>query len=282
MLANTAQVTVDGTRSAGKCTYTDWQNQWHWAADGTEPAATVAARVYACMANFTSGQLVVFGGLIDAASNNDTWVFEPGVRAGWRLITGLPAPAGRWSAAVCSEGSMMYMHGGAADDASSRSDLWSFNITSLKWSSLLPSACIPDPLSCSFAARGHVLAKFASFLYAWDTLAGRFSRFNLTSNTWEALSPPPIPRFQHLSLAQVSSHVFLSLGLTTDSSSNMLCLITFSSVGDPVKFAAVNASNVPLVVGGCMLAFSSQVLVLGGKIDSGAAIMDYRCFALCC
>ena len=176
----------------------------------------------------------------------------------------------------------MYMHGGAADDASTLSDLWSFNITSLKWSHLLPAACIPDPSACSFAARSHVLAKFAPFLYAWDTLAGRFSRFSLTSSTWESLPLPSIPRFHHLSLAQVSSQVFLALGLTTDAASNILCVITFSPVGNPVKFAVVNASNAPLVVGGCMVAFGSQVLVLGGKSAAGAAAIDYRCCFLCC
>jgi hypothetical protein len=286
------QVNVDGTQSSGNCTYTDWQNQWHWetndikpaaivAAEETESATTVTSRLFACMVNFSSGQLLVFGGQNDAAANNDTWVFEPLAGAGWRLVSGHPAPVGRWSAGCCSEGSMMYMHGGAADNALSLSDLWSFNITSLKWTQLLSSTCNADPSTCSLAMRGHVFVKFMSFLYAWDTLAGRLARFNLVSNAWESLISPSVQRFQHLSIAQISSHAFLSLGLTIDATSNVVFLIKLPLSGSQVEFKHVNASEVPLVVGGCMLAFSSQILVLGGKPTSSAPSNRYRCSSLC-
>jgi hypothetical protein len=272
-LCNSMQVTVDGTSCLGNCIYTDWQNQWLWESDGADPASTLAARVYSCMVNFTSGQLLVFGGLVDAAANNETWVYEPLARAGWRLITALPSPFGRWSAACYSDGGILYMHGGVADDASVLSDLWSFNITSLKWSQLLPLTCNSNPLTCTFAARSHVLVKFMSSVYAWDTLGGRFARFNLTSSAWESLIVPSVQRFQYLSAAQISSEAFVLLGLKTDATSNVLYVMKFSPE-DPVDVQFVNTSQFPLVTGGCMLAFSSQILVLGGK--STATSNGYR------
>jgi hypothetical protein len=275
-IRNTVQVIVDGTQSSSSCIHTDWQNQWHWETDDAESASAVAARSFACMVNFTSGRLLVFGGLIDAAVSNDTWVFDPLSGAGWRLIDVHPSPIARWSAACYSDGSMAYMHGGAADVASSLSDLWSFNISSFKWSQLLSSSCNSDPSTCSFAARGHVLTKFMSFLYAWDTLAGRLQRFNLASSQWESQTAPSTKGFRHISIAQISSQVYLSLGLSTDENSNLLFLIFFSPSGDPIKFVSVNASKIPLVVGGCMLAFSSQILVLGGKSASAATTNRYR------
>jgi hypothetical protein len=214
------------------------------------------------MVNFTSGQLLVFGGLVDAVANNETWVFDPLARAGWQLIDGNLSPQGRWSAASCSDGSIMYMHGGVADDASSLSDLWSFNITSLKWSQLLPTTCNSNPSTCAFAARSHVLVKFMTFLYLWDTLVGRFARFNLASNAWELLAVPSVQRFQHISIAQISNESFVLLGLTPDATSNVLYMM---HVSHAVSVMSVNTSLFPLVVGGCMLAFSSQILVLGGK-----------------
>jgi hypothetical protein len=268
---------VDGTSSWGSCTLADWQNQWNWETDGTEVASTVAARLNACVANFTTGQLLVFGGLVDASASNESWVFDPHSGNGWRSTTGITYPKGRWAAACFSEGSVMYMHGGASDDVSALSDLWVFNITNLSWSEVLPSSCNSNLFSCSFAARSHVLIKYTSFLYAWDTLEGRFARFSLASSAWESLIAPSFQRFHRISVAQISTRAFVSLGLATDSASNLLHLITFSSSGDPVNFVALNASRVPLVVGGCMLAFSSRVLVLGGKPASSAN--RYRCLA---
>jgi hypothetical protein len=234
------------------------------------------------MANFTSGHLLVFGGLVDAAASNDTWVFDHVAAAGWRMIYGHSAPVGRWGAACCSDGSMAYLHGGVAHDASSLSDLWSFNITSFKWSPMLSSSCNLDASTCSFAARSHVLAKFMSFLYAWDTLASRLQRFNLASSAWQPLIAPSIKGFQHLSIAQISSQVFVSLGLSTDTNSNLLHLILFSASGDPVQFVSVNTSKLPLVLGGCMFAFSTQILVLGGKPSSAPTSNRYRYFDRCC
>jgi hypothetical protein len=285
------QVSVDGTQSLGNCTYADWQNQWLWEIDATKPAAidaaetesatTVTERLFACMVNFTSGQLLVFGGRADSSANNDTWVFEPLAGPDWRLVSGHLAPMGRWSAACCTEGSIMYMHGGTADDLLSLSDLWYFNITSLKWTQLLSSTCNSDPSTCSFAMRGHVFVKFMSFLYAWDTLAGRLARFNLASSAWESLTAPSVQRFQHLSIAQISNRTFLSLGLTIDATSNVVFLIKFPPSGSQVEFKLVNTSEVPLVEGGCMLAFSSQILVLGGKPTSATSSNRYRYSSLC-
>jgi hypothetical protein len=232
------------------------------------------------MVNFTGGQLLVFGGLIDSAASNETWVFEPVSGAGWRSISAYPSPMARWGAACCSEGSVAYLHGGSASDASSLSDLWSFNITSLTWSQLLPSSCNYDASACSISAHSHVLVKFMSFLYAWDTLAGRLQRYNLASSTWESLTAPSMKGFQHISITKISNQVFLTLGLSTDSNSNVLYFIMFSLFGDPVKFVNVNSSKVPLVKGGCILAFSSQILILGGKSTSLAATNHYRCLAL--
>jgi hypothetical protein len=232
------------------------------------------------MVNFTSGQLLVFGGLVDAAASNETWVYEPVSGAGWHLISAYPSPMGRWGAACCSEGSVAYLHGGSGSDTSSLSDLWSFNVTSLTWSQLLSSSCNIDASACSFSAHSHVLVKFMSFLYAWDTMAGRFQRYNLGSSTWESLIAPSMKGFQHLSTTKISSQVFVTLGLSTDANSNVLYLIMFPLFGDPVKFVSLNSSKVPLVKGGCILAFSSQVLILGGKSTSLAVTNRYRCLAL--
>jgi hypothetical protein len=277
-LFNSVQVTVDGLSCSGSCIFKDWQNQWFWNSDGSEPASTLAARVYSSMVNFTNGQLLVFGGLVDAVANNETWLFDPLAKTGWRLITGHLSPLGRWSAACCSDGSIMYMHGGVTDDASSLSDLWSFNVTSLTWSQLLPLTCNSIHLTCAFAARSHVLVNFMTFLYVWDTLGGRFARFNLVSSLWEPLTIPSVQRFQHISVAQISTGAFVLLGLTTDAASNVLYMMNLSPK-DPVNVKSVNISSFPLVVGGCMLAFSSQILVLGGK--SAATSNRYRLLILC-
>jgi len=242
------------------------------------PSSSPTQRLQPGMAYDTkSGKTLLFGGLNKGAGSllSDTWIYDAAANA-WQQITTANAPSPRQAPSLACDGNgVFYLFGGWNMDADGNSqylsDTWKFDMATMQWTQLSPSA---SPMGQSQGAFMYIGGSRFILINGWrDSTLGEIWYYDAGQNKWAMTISQP--NFE-ISVSP-TPNILLHVGGWNDSASLILKSINGFSGSIQSSFSGPSEANIYIgfTENPVYLSAGSQVTVGIVVSSTSAALSEY-------